>query len=69
MVRRPVVSSMRSRQTGHVGSSTREGVGGASGLVVREEAMEVASIGEDDGSGAVGCFVGAGVNGSFVRSG
>lgn len=28
-----MVSSMRSRQTGHVGSSTRAGVGGAKGLV------------------------------------
>lgn len=33
MVRRPVVSSMRSRQTGQVGSSTRAGVGGARGFV------------------------------------
>jgi hypothetical protein len=29
MVRRPVVSSIRSRQTGHVGSSTIEAGGGA----------------------------------------
>lgn len=33
MVSSPVVSSIRSRQTGHVGSSTRDGVGGAIGLV------------------------------------
>ena len=35
MVNKPVVSSMRSRQTGHVGNSIREGVGGARGLVDR----------------------------------
>ena len=33
MVNRPVVSSMRSRQTGQVGSSTKAGVGGARGFV------------------------------------
>lgn len=33
MVRSPVVSSMRSRQTGHVGSSRRFGGGGANGLL------------------------------------
>jgi hypothetical protein len=32
IVRRPVVSSIRSRQTGQVGSSTRLGVGGGKGL-------------------------------------
>ena len=32
MVSRPEVSSIRSRQTGHVGSSTRFGVGGGKGL-------------------------------------
>ena len=32
MVRRPDVSSIRSRQTGHVGSSTRLGVGGGNGF-------------------------------------
>jgi hypothetical protein len=32
MVRRPVVSSMRSRHTGQVGSSTKLGVGGGKGL-------------------------------------
>ena len=35
MVNRQVVSSMRSRQTGHVGNSISEGVRGASGLVDR----------------------------------
>ena len=32
MVRRPVVSSMRSRHTGQVGNSTKFGVGGGKGL-------------------------------------
>lgn len=33
MVSSPVVSSIRSKQTGHVGSSSKEGVGGGAGLV------------------------------------
>ena len=33
MVSRPEVSSIRSRQTGHVGSSTRFGVGGGNGFM------------------------------------
>lgn len=42
MVSKPVVSSMRSRHTGHVGSSISAGVGGASGLVERvAEGMEL----------------------------
>jgi hypothetical protein len=32
MVRRPVVSSILSRHTGHVGNSTRLGVGGGNGF-------------------------------------
>jgi len=64
---------MRSRHTGQVGSSTSDGVGGASGLVVRDEASDGGSAGEEalgaTGRGAVGCFVGVGVKGSFVRSG
>ena len=32
MVSRPVVSSMRSRHTGQVGNSTRDGVGGGNGF-------------------------------------
>jgi hypothetical protein len=64
IVSRPVVSSMRSRQTGQVGSSTKEGVGGGMGFVVSgEEAVTL------EGSGAVGWLVGAGVKGSLVRSG
>jgi hypothetical protein len=35
MVSRPVVSSIRSRQTGHVGNSISDGVGGARGLAER----------------------------------
>lgn len=33
IVSKPVVSSIRSRQTGHVGSSISDGVGGARGFV------------------------------------
>lgn len=36
MISRPVVSSIRSKQTGQVGSSTSAGVGGARGFAVRE---------------------------------
>jgi len=36
MVRRPVVSSIRSRHTGQVGNSINDGVGGARGFAVRE---------------------------------
>lgn len=51
---RPVESSIRSRQTGHVGSSMREGVGGGNGL--RKEAVTVDAVA-------------AGVKGSCVSSG
>jgi hypothetical protein len=64
---------MRSRQTGQVGSSTSAGVGGACGFAVRDEGNDGVSTGEEapvaGGMGAVGCFVGAGVKGSFVKSG
>lgn len=42
MVSRPDVSSIRSRQTGHVGSSTRFGVGGGNGFRkdVEDEGMK-----------------------------
>jgi hypothetical protein len=64
---------MRSRQTGQVGSSTKAGVGGACGFAVSEVAIDGPSTGEGTvlagGRGAVGCLVGAGANGSFVRSG
>lgn len=72
MVSRPVVSSMRSRQTGQVGSSTRDAVGGAIGFAVSDGAMDGASIGDDTldaGNGAVGCLAGVGVKGSLARSG
>ena len=52
---------MRSRQTGQVGSSIREGVGGASGLVVREEAL--------GGWGVEGIGFVEGVKGSLAMSG
>lgn len=72
-MRRPVVSSILSKQTGHVGSSTRAGVGGACGFAVSDDANEGPSTGEETfvvgGRGAVGCFVAAGAKGSFVRSG
>jgi hypothetical protein len=68
-----VVSSIRSRQTGQVGNSTSDGVGGACGFAVRDEASDGASTGEETpaagGRGATGCFVGTGAKGSFVRSG
>ena len=40
-MRRPDVSSIRSRQTGHVGNSTRFGVGGGNGFKkgVEDEGM------------------------------
>ena len=49
---------MRSRQTGQVGSSTREGVGGARGLLLREVVLV-----------AVGLGIAEGVKGSLVMSG
>jgi hypothetical protein len=48
-------------------------VGGACGFAVSEEVSDGPSAGDETpvagGRGAVGCFVGAGANGSFVRSG
>jgi len=35
MVNSPVVSSIRSKQTGHVGNSKSDGVGGGAGFVDR----------------------------------
>jgi hypothetical protein len=56
-----------------VGSSTSEGVGGAWGFTVSEDAREEASAGKETlgvgGKGAAGCSVGAGAKGSFVKSG
>jgi hypothetical protein len=49
MVRRPVVSSIRSRQTGHVGSSTRLAVGGGKGLRKVDEEEGVKGSWESSG--------------------
>jgi hypothetical protein len=58
MVSSPVVSSILSRHTGHVGSSTSDGVGGGNGLRTRlEEALSARSEGR------------FGVNGSWLMSG
>ena len=54
-------SSIRSRQTGQVGSSIKDGVGGARGLVVRDEAV--------GGWGVEGLGFVEGVKGSLVMSG
>lgn len=53
-------SSIRSRQTGQVGSSIREGVGGARGLLVRDEVV---------GWGREGFRFVEGVKGSLVMAG
>ena len=69
MVRRPVDSSMRSRQTGHVGSSINAGVGGACGLEERE-LDEIGAACGIEGVEDTGCdMLTEGVNGSFVMSG
>ena len=63
---------MRSRHTGHVGSSISAGVGGAKGLVVRVDGTvgdcEV-DVTVPDADVAVSLFDLAGVKGSFVISG
>lgn len=61
-----MVSSMRSRHTGHVGSSTREEVGGGSGFVL-SDASEPESTAEDApaGRGAEGVGRAEGVKGSL----
>lgn len=62
---------MRSRQTGQVGSSMREGVGGALGLldrVVDDEDMLVA-CNEVDKEVGWEALITDGVKGSFVMSG
>jgi hypothetical protein len=70
-VSKPVVSSILSRHTGHVGNSTSEGVGGARGLVERDDAKESGSAAGEtvEGNGAVGSLDAAGVKGSLMRSG
>jgi hypothetical protein len=52
------LASMRSRQTGHVGSSRRAGVGGGTGLVGSE--VEGAGVGRN-GSSMKGKMVSSGV--------
>ena len=48
IVSSPVVSSIRSRHTGQVGSSINAGVGGAKGLVVNvAEGIELDGFGEE----------------------
>ena len=77
MVSSPVDSSMRSRQTGHVGSSIRAGVGGGAGLVRVREVDIVEEEGFVAGAGWVTEVPGEGeelraiegVKGSFVISG
>lgn len=63
---------MRSRHTGHVGSSTSEGVGGAKGLVVRGDASAedfvVDEVPVETGTDT-SVFEVEGVKGSFVISG
>ncbi len=66
-----MVSSILSRQTGQVGSSTSDGVGGANGLVDRDlVAMAEESAAEDTlGDRAVDLPLTEGVKGSFPMSG
>ncbi len=69
MVNNPVDSSIRSRQTGQVGSSIKAGVGGACGLDERE--LEVIGFDwrlEDVGTGGPALAI-EGVNGSLDMSG
>lgn len=67
MVRRPVDSSMRSKHTGQVGSSIREGVGGALGFVLRDAEGRDACVVMLMELGFSGFL--DGVKGSFVMSG
>jgi len=63
---------MRSRHTGHVGSSISEGVGGAKGFVVRDDASEDDCAADEvpaDPGTEIFVFEVEGVNGSFVISG
>jgi hypothetical protein len=76
MVSKPVVSSIRSKQTGQVGNSTNDGVGGANGFVDREDACEEAVVGVAGvtevvlvGDAVTGLGMGLGVYGSCVISG
>ena len=66
MVAKPFVSSIRSRHTGQVGNSTKEGVGGGAGFDVRAgpDRPEVSRAGAWEV-----LWVHVGVNGSFVVTG
>ena len=62
---KPVVdSSIRSWHTGHVGNSTRAGVGGANGFVVVRVVAD-----EDDSIAEESTLAGVGLNGSLVMFG
>jgi hypothetical protein len=67
MVSRPVVSSIRSKHTGQVGSSTNDGVGGAKGLVDSEDDASEEAVVDAVPVGDVVTVLG--VNGSCVISG
>jgi len=71
MVSKPVVSSIRSKQTGQVGSSTNDGVGGARGLVDSEDDASEGAVVDAVlvGDAVTGLGVGMGVKGSCVISG
>ena len=62
-------SSIRSRQTGQVGNSTKDGVGGAWGLDDRELDEMGAPCRVEDVELGASCLVTEGVKGSLVMSG
>jgi len=65
MVSRPVVSSIRSRHTGHVGSSMSAGVGGGTGFVDSEDGGREAPVVDAGDTAAIAAESEAfGVNGS-----
>jgi len=55
MIRSPVVSSILSKHTGHVGNSSSDGVGGGAGLA------EIVAVAKDPTAGGIS----AGENGSL----
>ena len=69
MVRRPVDSSIRSRQTGQVGNSIKDGVRGACGLEDRELDEMGAAWSVEDVELEGSCLATDGVKGSLVMSG
>ena len=62
-------SSIRSRQTGQVGNSTKDGVGGACGLEDRELDVRGAAWSVEGVEGEGSCLATDGVKGSLVMSG